>query len=176
MSTLYITGLPDPAGLNVVKALRTACEHLTIPLTYAEANFVLEKIQRQNAPYLLGSSEDADAIRAARLALAGANVTCAQDLPEDGLSEPEPEPVTSQSVSYMSAQMALAAMRLAAGEPSLALHHVVLLGHAAGEDIGDRGQVFQQAAAFLLDTFPPDLGDKITGTITTYTGHKPQED
>ena len=85
------------------------------------------------------------------------------------------EAPTPQAVSYMAAQFALVAMRLANGDNLLALHHCVLLGHAAGETSEDP-RVFREAAGILLDTFPPDLLKQVQETVTHYTGIKPQED
>lgn len=172
MTTLYITKLPASPGRQVVYAIRTACQALGIPsVGWTEASNILSTIAGRKRPYMLGSSDDPEAIKAARLALAEAGVTCAENLPPQALVEapkPQPQPEAQpQVVSYTAAQFALVAMKLSHGDPSAALHHCVLMAHTAGETIEDP-RTFHEAAAVLLDTFPPTLLKAVRDVIYKY--------
>jgi hypothetical protein len=171
---LYVTGIPEPAGYAAVRALREALdlfnpEH---PSTNAGASRVLQDIEGQRSPYLLGESDDPEVIKAVRMKLTEANIMCAQDLPEDALA-PEPEiPAVGDTVSYAACRFALAAMRLADGNPHLALNHCILLAHQIEETEENPG-VFREAAAVLLDVFPSKIVIDADRIIARHVGLDP---
>lgn len=178
MTTLYITKLPENPGMSTVYSLREALQALDSPhVGFADAQAVLEHCSNpEHLPHVIARTDDEGAIKRARTVLAEAGVTCAVNLPHAALQPPpDPEPPAAQPVSYNAARIALVAMQLADGNPAMALHHCVLLANAAGEVEGERGTCME-AAAVLLDTFPPGLMETIKATIHYYTGIEPEEE
>jgi hypothetical protein len=177
MTKLYITKMPETPGMRLVYAMRDACHSLgKSEIGFADAQAIVNHCaDPEHLPHIIGESDDPEAIKRARAALADEGVTCAQDLPDAALERPTPEPPAGQPVSYNAARIALVAMRLSEGEPAMALHHCVLLSNAAGETDDNRG-VCMEAASVLLDTFPPGLLATIRNTIYHYTGIEPGGD
>jgi hypothetical protein len=155
---LYLTGVPERPGVAATQALRAALALIGNDTTARVASALIQSLQDESRPIFLGETFDDEALKAARLKLSEAHMTCAQDLPDEALVAPTPEPESSigDTVSYLSCQFALIAMQATNGNPATAIHHALTYARLVGETREKPG-AWRAAVSVLIDTFPPTI-------------------
>ena|ERR1044072_1006149 len=168
---VYLTSTPTPPNVDVVKAVRQVMVEHGRTVGLADAHVLVRALAHDGKPALLFETEDEMAVEDARLRLS--HHKCAIDVDIDPTVAVEQEPVEPEDVgsvadathvSFLACKWALVLMKVADGNPAMALNHAALMGRLNGET-RDKPGVFRQAAGVLLEAFPADLMDEVADIL-----------